>query len=141
MEYKPHKYQTYATNFIKEKDVSALLLDMGLGKTVITLTALKDLLFDSFEVSKILIIAPLRVARDTWREEIDKWDHLDILEYEIAIGTEKERLKEMKKFLEEKESRIDRFDDVLVRKLIEGIEINGNTILVEFKSGIKIEVK
>ncbi|WP_390625501.1 SNF2-related protein [Helcococcus kunzii] len=114
---------------------------MGLGKTVITLTALKDLLFDSFEVSKILIIAPLRVARDTWREEIDKWDHLDILEYEIAIGTEKERLKEMKKFLEEKESRIDRFDDVLVRKLIEGIEINGNTILVEFKSGIKIEVK
>ena len=141
MEYKPHKYQTYATNFIKEKDVSALLLDMGLGKTVITLTALKDLLFDSFEVSKILIIAPLRVARDTWREEIDKWDHLDILEYEIAIGTEKERLKEMKKFLEEKESRIDRFDDVLVRKLIEEIEINGNTILVEFKSGIKIEVK
>ena len=141
MEYKPHKYQTYATNFIKEKDVSALLLDMGLGKTVITLTALKDLLFDSFEVSKILIIAPLRVARDTWREEIDKWDHLDILEYEIAIGTEKERLKEMKKFLEEKESRIDRFDDVLVRKLIEGIEINGNTLLVEFKSGIKIEVK
>lgn len=97
MEYKPHKYQTYATNFIKEKDVSALLLDMGLGKTVITLTALKDLLFDSFEVSKILIIAPLRVARDTWREEIDKWDHLDILEYEIAIGTEKERLDALNK--------------------------------------------
>lgn len=97
MEYKPHKYQTYATNFIKEKDVSALLLDMGLGKTVITLTALKDLLFDSFEVSKILIIAPLRVARDTWREEIGKWDHLDILEYELAIGTEKERLDALKK--------------------------------------------
>ena len=53
----------------------------------------------------------------------------------------KERLKEMKEFLEEKEIRIDRFDDVLVRKLIEGIEVNGNTILVEFKSGIKIEVK
>lgn len=53
----------------------------------------------------------------------------------------KERLKEMKEFLEEKEIRIDRFDDVLVRKLIEGIEINGNTIIVEFKSGIKIEVK
>lgn len=53
----------------------------------------------------------------------------------------KERLKEMKEFLEEKEIRIDRFDDVLVRKLIESIEINGYTILVEFKSGIKIEVK
>ena len=53
----------------------------------------------------------------------------------------KERLKEMKEFLEEKEIRIERFDDLLVRKLIEGIEINGNTILVEFKSGIKIEVK
>lgn len=77
--------------------MSALLLDMGLGKTVITLTALKDLLFDSFEVSKILIIAPLRVARDTWREEIDKWDHLDILECEIAIGTEKERLDTLNK--------------------------------------------
>jgi SNF2 family DNA or RNA helicase len=66
---------------------------MGLGKTVITLTALKDLLFDSFEISKVLIIAPLRVARDTWKEEIEKWDHLDILNYSVAIGSEKERLK------------------------------------------------
>lgn len=93
LEYCPHKYQDYATEFIKEKKESALLLDMGLGKTVITLTAIKDLLFDSFEISKVLIIAPLRVARDTWKEEIQKWKHLDILKYSVAIGSEKERLK------------------------------------------------
>lgn len=93
MKYTPHKYQTYATEFIKEKKESALLLDMGLGKTVISLSAIKDLLFDSFEISKVLIIAPLRVARDTWKEEIEKWSHLDILKYSIVIGSEKERIK------------------------------------------------
>ena len=93
MEYTPHKYQKYATEFIKENKESALLLDMGLGKTVISLSAIKDLLFDSFEISKVLIIAPLRVARDTWKEEIEKWSHLDILEYSVAIGSEKERIK------------------------------------------------
>ena len=93
MKYTPHKYQKYATEFIKENEESALLLDMGLGKTVISLTAIKDLLFDSFEISKVLIIAPLRVARDTWKEEIEKWSHLDILKYSVAIGSEKERLK------------------------------------------------
>lgn len=96
MEYRPHKYQQFATEFIKDKPQSALLLDMGLGKTVITLSALKDLLFDSFEISKVLIIAPLRVARDTWREEIEKWSHLEILKYSVAIGTEKERLEALK---------------------------------------------
>ena len=93
MEYTPHKYQNYATEFIKENEESALLLDMGLGKTVISLTAIKDLLFDSFEISKVLIVAPLRVARDTWKEEIEKWSHLDILKYSVAIGSEKERIK------------------------------------------------
>ena len=97
MEYTPHKYQAYATEFIKEKEVSALLLDMGLGKTVISLSAIKDLLFDSFEVSKVLIIAPLRVARDTWKEEIEKWSHLDILKYSVAIGSENERIKALEK--------------------------------------------
>lgn len=92
MEYSPHDYQNYAMEFIKEKKESALLLDMGLGKTVITLTALKDLLFDSFEISKVLIIAPLRVARDTWKEEIEKWRHLSLLQYSVATGSEKERL-------------------------------------------------
>jgi len=66
MKYSPHNYQTYATNFILEHPVSAVLLDMGLGKSAITLTAIFDLCLDSFEVSKVLVIAPLRVARDTW---------------------------------------------------------------------------
>ncbi len=91
MKYNPHDYQTYATNFILEHPISAVLLDMGLGKSVITLTAIFDLCLDSFEVSKVLVIAPLRVARDTWPAEIEKWEHLKDLEYAVAIGTETER--------------------------------------------------
>ena len=81
MKYKPHDYQVYATNFILEHPVAAVFLDMGLGKSVITLTAIHSLCLDSFEVSKVLVIAPLRVARDTWPAEIRKWDHLDGLTY------------------------------------------------------------
>ena len=76
MKYSPHKYQTYATDFILEHPVSAVFLDMGLGKSVITLTAIFDLCLDSFLVRKVLVIAPLRVAADTWPGEIEKWDHL-----------------------------------------------------------------
>lgn len=61
-------------------------------KTVITLTALHDLILDSFEVRKVLVIAPLRVARDTWPAEVTKWDHLKGLTYSVAVGTEKERI-------------------------------------------------
>ena len=89
MKFTPHDYQSYAIDYIERNPVSAVLLDMGLGKTVITLTALNDLLFDSFEVHRILIIAPLRVARQTWSDEIAKWDHLTDLRYSIAVGTEK----------------------------------------------------
>jgi Superfamily II DNA/RNA helicases, SNF2 family len=77
--------------------ISAVLLDMGLGKTSITLTALEALLFDYFEVHKVLIIAPLRVARNTWSAEIEKWEHLQDLKYSIAVGTEAERLSALKK--------------------------------------------
>ena len=91
MQYKPHEYQKYATNFILDHPVSAILLDMGLGKSVITLTAITELLFDRFDAHKILVIAPLRVARDTWPAEIEKWDHLHGLTYSVAIGTEQER--------------------------------------------------
>ena len=76
MKYNPHDYQRYAAEFIITHPISALLLDMGLGKTSITLTAINDLLFDSFEVHKVLVVAPLRVARDTWSAEIEKWEHL-----------------------------------------------------------------
>jgi len=64
---------------------------MGLGKTSITLTALNNLLFDSFEIHKVLVIAPLRVARDTWPAEIEKWDHLQELIISVAVGSEAER--------------------------------------------------
>lgn len=91
MKYEPHNYQIFATNYIETHPISAVLLDMGLGKTIITLTALNDLLFDSFEAHRILVIAPLRVARDTWPAEVDKWDHLQNLIYSVAVGTESER--------------------------------------------------
>ena len=92
MQYNPHEYQTYATNFILEHPVAAVLLEMGLGKSVITLTAIYELMLNRFEVEKVLVIAPLRVARDTWPAEIEKWEHLVGLTYSVAIGTEAERL-------------------------------------------------
>lgn len=91
MKYSPHKYQTYATDFILEHPVSAVFLDMGLGKSVITLTAIFDLCLDSFLVRKVLVIAPLRVAADTWPCEIEKWDHLKGLTYSVAVGNEAQR--------------------------------------------------
>ena len=91
MKYSPHKYQTYATDFILEHPVSAVFLDMGLGKSVITLTAIFDLCLDSFLVRKVLVIAPLRVAADTWPGEIEKWDHLRGLTYSVAVGSEAQR--------------------------------------------------
>ncbi len=91
MKYTPHEYQTYATKFIKAHPISAVFLDMGLGKTSITLTAIADMLRDTFEVRRVLVIAPLRVALNTWPAEIEKWDHLQGLSYAVAVGNEKER--------------------------------------------------
>lgn len=97
MQYNPHEYQTYATNFILEHPVAAVLLEMGLGKSVITLTAIYELMLNRFEVEKVLVIAPLRVARDTWPAEIEKWEHLKGLTYSVAIGTEAERFAALKR--------------------------------------------
>lgn len=91
MKYNPHEYQKYATEFILNHPVAAVLLEMGLGKSVITLTAIYELMLNRFEVGKVLVIAPLRVARDTWPMEIEKWDHLKGLTYSVVIGTESER--------------------------------------------------
>lgn len=91
MRYAPHDYQTYAIDYIKTHPIATVFLDMGLGKTSITLTAINDLLFDSFEVHKVLVIAPLRVARDTWTAEVHKWDHLQNLSCSVAVGTEPQR--------------------------------------------------
>ena len=91
MKYSPYEYQSYATNFILTHPAAAVFLDMGLGKSVISLTAIFELCLDSFLVRKVLVIAPLRVARDTWPEEIQKWDHLHGLTYSVALGSESER--------------------------------------------------
>ena len=91
MKYSPHEYQAFATNFIISHPVSAIFLDCGLGKTVITLTAIDELMYNSFEVSRVLVIGPLRVG-NVWREEIKKWDHLTHLKISVAIGSEAERL-------------------------------------------------
>ena len=96
MRYVAHNYQNYAKDFILAHKVSALFLDCGLGKTITTLTAINELMYDSFEISKVLIIAPLRVAQSTWKDEIEKWNHLNLLRYSIAVGDEKERLKALK---------------------------------------------
>lgn len=91
MIYNPHEYQRYATDFIINNPVSGIFLDLGLGKTVIVLTAINTLIYDSFSVSKVLVIAPLRVARNTWPTEIDKWEHLHNLRYSLLVGNESER--------------------------------------------------
>ncbi|NMP36982.1 MAG: DEAD/DEAH box helicase [Clostridiales bacterium] len=97
MKYKPHDYQDYATDFVLSHTVSGLILDMGLGKSVITLTALWDLILDSFDVGKVLVIAPKRVAEDTWPKELAKWDHLKGLTYSLVLGSEKQRREALKK--------------------------------------------
>lgn len=91
MEYKPHDYQIYATEYLMNNPVAALFLDCGLGKTVITLSAIWQLALDDFEVGRILVVAPLRVARDTWPSEIEKWEHLKGLKYSVVVGTVNER--------------------------------------------------
>src|SRR5574344_210150 len=97
MKYNPHKYQTYASEFIKNHDETAVFLDCGLGKTSITLTALNDLMFDEFEFNKVLIIAPLRVAKVSWPDELKKWSHLKDLTYSLVVGSSQERIIALKK--------------------------------------------
>ena len=87
-----HSYQKFCVDFIEEHPNCGVFLDMGLGKTIISLTAISHLLYDSFEVNRVLIIAPLRVARDTWCAELGKWEHLRGLKMERVIGTPKERV-------------------------------------------------
>ncbi len=91
MKFIPHRYQQMAIEKIENTPRCGLFLDMGLGKTVITLTAIEDLIYDSFEISKTLVIAPLRVAEDTWTRECEKWDHLKHLKVEKVLGTPRQR--------------------------------------------------
>ena len=134
MRYVAHNYQNYAKDFILAHKVSALFLDCGLGKTITTLTAINELMYDSFEISKVLIIAPLRVAQSTWKDEIKKWDHLNLLRYSIAVGDEKERLKALKQtsdiYIINRENV-----DWLVTK--SGIDFNFDMLIIDELSSFK----
>lgn len=134
MRYVAHNYQNYAKNFILAHKVSALFLDCGLGKTITTLTAINELMYDSFEISKVLIIAPLRVAQSTWKDEIEKWDHLNLLRYSVAVGDEKERLKALKQnsdiYIINRENV-----DWLVTK--SGIDFNFDMLIIDELSSFK----
>ena len=93
MKYIPHEYQQYCADFLADKPAAGLLLDMGLGKTVVALTAMARRMYDTFEVNKVLVVAPLRVAEDTWTKESAKWDHLAHLRVERVLGTEAQRIR------------------------------------------------
>ena len=91
-----HSYQNYCVRFIEEHPEALLILEMGLGKTVISLTAIEDLMYDSFEVNKTLVIAPLRVARNVWPQEKDLWSHTRHLRMSVMIGSCRERVRALK---------------------------------------------
>jgi SNF2 family DNA or RNA helicase len=90
--YKPHGYQAFSTEFILEHKSAGLFLECGLGKSVITLTAIVELMYNMFDVSKVLVIAPLRVADTTWQDEIEKWEHLKCLKISKVLGSKKNRI-------------------------------------------------
>ena len=92
MRFKPHNYQQFAIDFIINNPIAAILLDMGMGKTAITLMAIQYLMYEAFEVNKTLVICPLRVTK-TWRDEINKWEQLSGLTFSIVTGTAKQRKK------------------------------------------------
>ncbi len=92
MKYKPYYYQEFAENFVLDNPQAGLILDMGMGKTAISLTAAEKLLYDYFAVRKVLVIAPLKPAKETWTPEIEKWDHLKHLSASLILGSLKDRI-------------------------------------------------
>ncbi|MFM0682844.1 SNF2-related protein [Streptococcus suis] len=86
-----HNYQVVAKDFIIGHPYAAVILDMGMGKTATTLSAVNELMFDRFEVTKVLVIAPLRVANTVWSDEIEQWAELRHLRYSKIVGTPKQR--------------------------------------------------
>ncbi|WP_370222016.1 SNF2-related protein [Cytobacillus sp.] len=89
----PHSYQRYCINRVLSTPALGLLLDMGLGKTVITLTAVMDLKYNRFAINKVLVIAPKKVAESTWAREAEKWDHLQLLRISTVIGSAAKRIR------------------------------------------------
>lgn len=93
MDFKPHPYQQYCISRVITDPAIGLFLDMGLGKTVITLTAINDLKYNRFQVGKVLIIAPKKVAEATWTKEAEKWDHLSLLRIVPVLGSKQKRIR------------------------------------------------
>jgi SNF2 family DNA or RNA helicase len=91
MKYQPYEYQQHATRHIIDNPGSGLFLEMGLGKTVSTLTAIEQLMFDYLEITKVLVIAPKRVAESVWDAEAEKWDHLQHLTFSKILGSQRQR--------------------------------------------------
>lgn len=92
-EFTPHKYQLTAINHVISVPKCGLFLDMGLGKTVSTLTAIKELKYNRFQVNKVLIIAPKKVAEGTWSKEKDKWNHTKDFRVSLVLGSQQKRIK------------------------------------------------
>lgn len=86
-----HEYQNFCVEFLKEHPEAMLILEMGLGKSAVSLTAITDLMFDSFDVGKVLVIAPLRVAKTVWPEERENWEHASFLQMSVMVGSAKQR--------------------------------------------------
>lgn len=93
MKFKPYPYQRYCINRLLTSPILGLFLDMGLGKTVITLTAINDLKYNRFAINKVLVIAPKKVAESTWVNEAKKWDHLKLLRFSVVLGPEQKRIR------------------------------------------------
>lgn len=93
MKFIPHSYQKYCINRVLNTPALGLFLDMGLGKTVITLTAINELKYNRFAISKVLVIAPKKVAESTWANEKDKWDHLHLLRISVCLGSQTKRIR------------------------------------------------
>ena len=131
MKFNPHTYQKKAIDYIIQNDMAALILDMGLGKTVITLTALEKLI-KAGKIHKVLVVAPLRVARTTWSDEIEKWEHLKGIRYSVCVGTEKER-----KAALSKEADIYIINRENVKWLISSFPWDFDTVVIDELSGFK----
>lgn len=127
-----HDYQKYGVEYIISHPVTALFLDLGLGKTIITLTAIEELMFDYFELSKVLIIAPLRVAQTTWTNEAQKWEHLRLLRLSKVLGSVSEREKALRN-----EADIYIINRENVQWLVENHQFDFDMIIIDELSSFK----
>ncbi len=93
MIFKPHAYQQYCINRLLADSKLGLFLDMGLGKTITTLTAIQSLKYDQFQVARVLVVAPKKVAEATWQDEAHKWEHLKLLRVSTVLGTAAQRVR------------------------------------------------